>query len=988
MTKTDTSKTKVAFFSDSRGWHKADPKQSLFWEDLAKEYDLTSFAQPYKWATILDFISLVRDGVIVPSDYDAIVLWGGVVDFSPRPEGSCVNDLLMGKNANQVTVNRDRRTFYNRRINNKLSIIQRMLTNTFLGEETPKSAIQAVTPRKHEVSYAGEMTASLYTTDFLTDIAAELNAIENLIFIDTCGIHPDWDGDFLKGRPRNINVISEYNEILVSQLKCPVIPVSDWTGDLLKKYTVDSIHVTQEGSDEILRQLRNTLGRAIAQPVHSNGNFVLTATDANFFASTLILIESIFEQSTGSVDGTVVLDIGMTASQRGLLEGLRNVHVVDYLEKDLAGLKALPFDFFEPQTYGFKAYLTVKAPELLADKLGLKPPFNLMYIDGGIFLNRDIGEIFSEIGSEGIFCVDHNDCHDLYGDAPFFLLNVLSPKLFDEGFERLTNERLCKPYIKAGFFGYRVGGPWQHLMDEYWKLCLETSVLALPKPVTDKLERMWYRNNTDVAKYAISVYGSDVKPHCFDYSNGRQDQTALSYLVAKHDVTINNSRAFNFTVSTNLNEKSWKTIAERLAKKHPEVDIDFDAFWESRNVGRKRQTKASLLPMPNVARSSLTTLHRGALAESDHVKYTGQLLNRARNINNDTFILLGNGPSLGDVDLPSLAKYKTMGLNAAYRAYERMGFWPNYFGCFDALVCGYHSDRFKDLVKDSDIERFFFINYNEQKRPIFPEEEIQNSPKFQSIKFLERTVPEKERDDIISVSFDPFVDMLTSGSNSIQCALLMGFRKIILLGCDANYTEVIDGAKQETSNKNRIFMEKTPEKNTNYWFDDYQQEGDRFNLPNTAGCQLPAWDRLSDTIQQLNINAEIINCSPISKIDVFKKMPLEDALKYFDSVDVSQIEERKAVERRSFQSLASDTYNFGTSVPMSVAAAPRGPVMDPTIASSLLLDPAAMLPRIEKGGDLAGHVEKLFAEGGPTAEHLSKVRDWARAQVRKSQAAA
>ena len=109
---------------------------------------------------------------------------------------------------------------------------------------------------------------------------------------------------------------------------------------------------------------------------------------------------------------------------------------------------------------------------------------------------------------------------------------------------------------------------------------------------------------------------------------------------------------------------------------------------------------------------------------------------------------------------------------------------------------------------------------------------------------------------------------------------------VILLGCDANYTEVIDGAKQETSNQNRIFMEKTPEQNTNYWFDDYQQEGDRFNLPNLAGCQLPAWDRLFSTIRHLNVNAEIINCSPISQIDVFKKMSLEDAMKYFNEVDV------------------------------------------------------------------------------------------------------
>lgn len=977
---TVTDKAKIAFFSDSRGWHKADPSQTMFWEQLSDEYEVSSFAQPYKWATILDFISMVRDGVIVPSDYDAVVLWGGVVDFSPRPENNAKNDLLMGNNANHVTVNRNRTTFYNRRINNKLRTIERLLTNRFIGEDLDMAKVQEVAPKMHEVAYAGEMTASLYTIDFLEQIAEELNAIDNLIFIDTCEIHPEWDGNFLKGRPRNINVIGEYNEALVSQLHCPVIPISEWTGERLKEYTVDSIHLTQAGSDEILRQLRSCLADAIAQPSLNNGNFVLTATDKNFFSSTLLLVESIFEYSTGSIDGVFVLDIGMTAPQRDLLERLRNVYVVDYMDSDLPQLKSLPFDFFEPQTYGFKAYLTVKAPELIAAKIGVKAPFNLMYIDGGILLNQDIGEIFDHIEKDGIFCVDHHDCHDLYGDSPFFLLNILSAKLFDEGFELLPHEKLCKPYIKAGFFGYRAGGKRQNLIDEYWKLCLNSSVLALPKPVTDKGERMWYRNNTDVAKFIVNKYGK-LKDQCFDYSNGRQDQTALSYLVAKHDVAIHNSRRYNFTVSTNLDQNSWKRVAQRLAEKHPETMVDLDAFWEKWNVQRKRDTKATLFPIPNVARDSMTTLHRGALAQTDQIKYSGHLLNRARNINNDIFILLGNGPSLADVDLHSLKKYKTMGLNAAYRAYERMGFWPNYFGCFDALVCGHHSENFKNLVRDSEIERFFFINYNEEKKAIFPEPEIQESPKFQRVNFVERTVPEKERNDIISLSFDPFIDMLTSGSNSIQCALLMGYRKIILLGCDANYTEVIDGAKQEERNKNRIYMDRTPEKNTNYWFDDYQQEGDRFNLPNTAGCQLPAWDRLASTISTLNVNAEIINCSPITKIDAFKKMTLEDALEYFNALDVDQIEERKAFERRDFRKAkpkkAAPKKVYQSARPETKTATGDTHLSVTSIASSLLLDPAQMLPRIEEGGDLSGLVQEVFKIGGPAADHLKSVREWA-----------
>lgn len=981
---TEANLPRVAFFSDSRGWHKHESSIRLFWESLSDTFSVDSFAQPYKWTTLLDFISAVRDGLFCPTDYDHVVLWAGVVDFSPRPETSCIDDLLGGKFANLVTVNAGRTHYYNRRINSKASTIGRLLSNRFLDGPDSKPDMGDLAPARHEVAYAGELTASLYRPEFLDRIAAELNAIPNLIFIDTCDIHPEWDGNFLKGRPRNISVVSDYNRRLTQRLICPVIRVSEWQQSDIRQFTVDSIHLTQDGSDWIEARLRKEIARIRSASPLSGGNFVLTATDMNFFQSTLMLVESIRETSSGSVDGICILDIGMTKSQRQLLEGQRGVHVVDYLAEDLAVLDGLPFDFFQPQTYGFKSYLTVKAPILIQRSTGLKGPFNLLYIDGGIFLNRSVQTIFDIIEHEGIFCVDHDDCHDLYGENPFFLLNIVCPTLFEEGFEILSDKDLCKPYIKAGFFGYRHGGQWQGLIDEYWRLCLSSSVLSLPKSVTDRNQRMWYRNNTSVAKYATKKLGRAVPAHCFDYSNGRQDQTALSYLVAKYDAPILNSRDFNFTVSTNLSKTSAINIFERLAEKYPETRVDAENFWREKNEDASRLTPANLVPVPHVARQSISTLHRGALARRDQIKYAGRLLNTARNIRDDIFILLGNGPSLADVDLQSLHPYHTMGLNAAYRAYERLGFWPRYFGCFDALVCGHHSAHFKDLIRHSEIEKFFFINYNENKKPIFSEADIQSSPRFQPINFVERTVPEKDRDDILSVSFDPFIDMLTSGTNSVQVALLMGFRKIILLGCDANYTEIIDGAKQDERNKNRIVMERTPAENINYWFDDYQQEGDKFNLPNTQGCQLPAWGRLARSIQLLNINVEIINCSPVSRIDEFKKMPLADAINYFQSFHVSKISEPNVKNRyrhtiNNFlesESLAELSLKNRSSVDVYDAGGAVAAPISTELSARLMLDPA-LLSELEPGRALYEASEALLSAGGPTATHFQRVVDWA-----------
>jgi hypothetical protein len=704
-------------------------------------------------------------------------------------------------------------------------------------------------------------------------------------------------------------LISTYSALLTKQLT-NVVRISDWTDEQIKAFTVDNLHLTAQGSNHIYRSLDQQIAQIGARRssvvAPRRKNIVVTAADSDFFPSLLLLVRSLLARSAHCVDEILVLDVGLEPWQTAFLARIDRIRVFNYDPIDRAELQGLHFNFFDKATYGFKVYALTRFYRTLGSEVE-RERSNCLYIDSGISIDRDISDVFRVIDEDDIFCVDHDDCHDYYGDEAFMLLHILSPSLLESQkgikFDRLPEAKLAKPYIKAGFFGYKRNGRFQYLIDEHYELCTKTDVLTQPKLVSDQTARMWYRNNTSIGRYCKE---HDIKFGSLDYQNGRQDQTSLSYLVAKYDAPIQNSRHYNYTRSASLSKDRWYAFGDRLQKKFgifkldiertlraagcatdgkavPHVVQDYlDVMWKG-NESSGRKTAAIPLPRSAMSDKALTTLHRGSAARPDEWKYSGALLNHYRNRrSSDIFILLGNGPSLAEVDLKSLSKYATFGLNAAYRAYERIGFWPTYFGCFDSLVCAHHARSFEQLVTSSPIRKFFFINFNDQKKPIFTDRTILSHEKFQRINFIPRTPPEKERDDIVATQFDHFIDMLTSGTNSIQCALLMGYRKIILLGCDANYVEIVDGAKQE-SNKNKLVMEKTPEKNPNYWFSDYQVEGDKFNLPNLSGCQLPAWGRLASTIKTNGINAEIINCSPISQIEDFKKMPLADALDYFRS---------------------------------------------------------------------------------------------------------
>ena len=229
------------------------------------------------------------------------------------------------------------------------------------------------------------------------------------------------------------------------------------------------------------------------------------------------------------------------------------------------------------------------------------------------------------------------------------------------------------------------------------------------------------------------------------------------------------------------------------------------------------------------------------------------------NSNNKTIVVMGNGPSLKEVDFDVLSGFDTFGLNSAYRAYKRLGWWPTYHGCFDYVVTDSHKENFINLIDDSPIQRCFYI-----KR-------ISDNPKMQFVNLQQYGTTNrwnnKEQD------FSSFHDNGNSGANASSAAVCMGYNRIILLGVDCNYVEFVDGSKREGV---ELVMKETPNKNPNYWFDDYQQEGDRYNVPDGLSFHLPTWNMFA--YRAAHAGVEVINCSPITNLRCFKRMELKEAL--------------------------------------------------------------------------------------------------------------
>lgn len=239
-------------------------------------------------------------------------------------------------------------------------------------------------------------------------------------------------------------------------------------------------------------------------------------------------------------------------------------------------------------------------------------------------------------------------------------------------------------------------------------------------------------------------------------------------------------------------------------------------------------------------------------------------------------VILGNGPSLKDVDFKIFdhPDIHTFGMNMAYRKYKQIGFRPTYYGCFDLVVTNNTIKDFSDLVYEWSDTKFFYINTTNINNfePLFPKD-VMSQSNFIKLKHF---YPSEHNN--LAVNFEEFHDAGNTGCNSTQVGLMLGYKKILLIGCDANYVEKVEGAEEVNT---LLVMKETPSVNVNYWFDDYHVKGDVYNLPGASYAHRDKWLRLSNIYKIFYPDAEIVNCSSLSQIEGFRKSNLLNEINNF-----------------------------------------------------------------------------------------------------------
>ena len=223
----------------------------------------------------------------------------------------------------------------------------------------------------------------------------------------------------------------------------------------------------------------------------------------------------------------------------------------------------------------------------------------------------------------------------------------------------------------------------------------------------------------------------------------------------------------------------------------------------------------------------------------------------------ETVFVLGNGPSLASVSLPSLSPFPTIGMNAAYRYWRTIDWRPTFYTCLDTVVGLSHKTAIAELIQEERIEKFLLrSNLIDALGPLSHNARIINFDAVSAYDSLLSALP------------------ITTGSHAALWAASMGFKQILLLGIDLDYTEVVGGARRRDGIELEI-VESV--ENPNYFFKEYQQPGDRYNVPNPRpDLHVHCWRTAAQSLKATP--AQIYQTNQRSNAAFFPYVPLKDFL--------------------------------------------------------------------------------------------------------------
>jgi len=274
--------------------------------------------------------------------------------------------------------------------------------------------------------------------------------------------------------------------------------------------------------------------------------------------------------------------------------------------------------------------------------------------------------------------------------------------------------------------------------------------------------------------------------------------------------------------------------------------------------------------VPDETRTRISTWKRDLLFELDKTllylkeedaRQINSRLNKLKGIfAGNRCIIMGNGPSLNQMDLDLFREEYVWGSNKCYLLFERIDWRPSFYVAVDRRVVPDIKDEIKQLVEKLP-DTLFFFPY------LFHHDNLlTSSPNIYW--YYEKLV---DRDnspfDVFSLDASKLVySVFTVTIAMIQLAVYLGFNPIYLIGCDTNYS-IPASVIQEDANGDLLLSMKDDDKN--HFSEDYFGKGSKWHAPHVENM---LWHYEQVKLVSDKLGIEIYNATVGGKLEVFPRI--------------------------------------------------------------------------------------------------------------------
>jgi len=874
--KSEPSKRKrVLVFADSRGQHKpVGCEHLIFGERLAADprLEVDIFLCPMKWTTTLDFLERFDQKTL--AEYDHVILYTGIVDWSPRKFSNAKGDLYDSITAiNEENWQLNTREYTKKIVNNK----KRVFDEVFGTDEMTRH-FQA----PFDTLYEGEKTINMYSVEMARrSLLPRLSAIPNLIFITANRFVDGWNGDYRRQRPTNIVLSHDYSDLFAEMLPLDrVIDLRQWSNDEVKIYTCDNLHLTQRGSDFIYERIMKIIGMPISQSNEKKQQ--ISGADMAQFNVT---IQKGFsgmhtpERITPNKKPSILAKVKRTGYLATLVIGVR----VQQADDDRSQNLKLVLDWID-YYYGdlFDVLLVEQDIEQRLDlgTLGAKPYVRRVFIYNPREYNRGWGYnvalrhfcngtevavlMDTDVLTGANFLREVLDCYTKYDAiSPYqniYYTDAAEVTLIKQTrrLEGLSGEKKIKNPVTLS------GGILIVRRDIF--LALKGFEQYVGYGCEDRALDVTFYNHIDHKRLRIA---SETYAHLYHPSDSvgrtRFDEI-YAHLTSDYNCKYESTLGPYDFIHSRCSHVS-KDATQRLMIERAVSFGDMDLYRHERELainGIVRHKSAStealnvIFPPDFV---SLETYARKELYETASDPDSAELAKLYNAFKGKRCFIIGNGPSLNKHDLSLLEGEYSFGVNSFYYKTRETGFRPYFYVVEDSSVM---KENIEEIRRFDTPYKFFPTNY----RSLHPKQP--NTYFFR----MNRGFYEKSSPNYVVPRFSTDASQVLYCGQSVtyinlQLAYFMGFTEVYLMGMDFSYA--IPETHKRTGD---VLLSDTDD--PNHFHKDYFGKGKTWKDPKLDRVALNY--RMAKLVFEAT-GRRIYNATVGGNLDIFERVDYEKLLR-------------------------------------------------------------------------------------------------------------